>query len=130
MSVAVREGRVDVARDQSSFTALAGDRLTLQPGREIVVDKVTPYDPSWQWAISLAPSFDIENRSLMDFLKWASRETGKTLVFPNDDVRMAAMGTDIFGSIRNFTPAEAIESVLSTTQFRYRIDEKSITITK
>jgi len=129
MSVAVREGRVDVAHDQSSFTALAGERLTLQPGRDVVVDQITPYDLSWQWATSLAPSFDIESHSLMEFLKWASRETGKSLLFASDDVRMAAMGTELFGSILGFTPTEAIDSVLSTTQFRYRVDEKSITIT-
>lgn len=130
MSVAVREGRVDVAHDQSIVTAEAGDKLTLQPGLDTVFDSVSPYDPSWNWATSLAPGFDIENQSLMDFLKWASRETGKTLVFSSDDVRMAAMGTELFGSILNFTPAEAIDSVLLTTQFRYRIDEQSITITK
>jgi len=130
MSIAVREGRVDVARDQSVVTAEAGDKLILEPGREAVFDHITPYDPAWNWATSLAPGFDIENRSLLDFLKWASRETGKTLIFSSDDVRMAAMGTELFGSILNFTPAEALESVLSTTQFRFSIDEKSITITK
>jgi len=130
LSIAVREGRVDVARDQSVITADAGDKLTMQAGRETVFDQISAYDPAWNWATSLAPGFDIENRSLLNFLKWASRETGKTLIFSSDDVRMAAMGTELFGSILSFTPDEALESVLSTTQFRYLIDEKSITITK
>jgi hypothetical protein len=129
LSIAVREGRVDVARDQSVITADAGDKLTMQAGQEAVFDQISAYDPAWNWATALAPGFEIENRSLLDFLKWASRETGKTLIFSNDDVRMAAMGTELFGSILDFTPAEALESVLSTTQFRYLIDEKSITIT-
>jgi hypothetical protein len=130
MSIAVREGRVDVVRDRSVIAAEAGDRLILEPGREAVFDQITPYDSAWDWATSLAPGFDIENRSLLDFLKWASRETGKTLIFSSNDVRMAAMGTELFGSIVNFTPSEAIDAVLTTTQFRYRIDERSITITK
>ncbi len=130
LRVAVREGRVDVSSDQTSVTALAGDRLTIRSGTDVVVDQVTPYDASWDWATSLAPGFDIEDRSLLDFLKWASRETGKTLVFSSDDVRMAAMRTEIFGSVSGFTPAEAIESVLSTTQFKSRVDEKSISITR
>lgn len=129
-SVAVREGRVDVSGDGPSVTAMAGDRLSIQPGNDIVVDQINPYDASWDWATSLAPRFDIEDRSLLDFLKWASRETGKTLEFSSDDVRMAAMRTELFGSVANFTPTEAIESVLATTQFSYRIDDKSITITK
>jgi hypothetical protein len=130
LSVAVREGRVDVANEQSTFTAEAGDSLILQPGTDVVVEKVTPYDSSWDWATSLAPDFDITDRSLLDFLKWAARETGKTLIFSSDDVRMAAMGTHLFGSIKHFTPEEALESVLSTTQFDYDIDERSITIKK
>jgi len=129
LSIAVREGRVDVARDRSVITADAGDKLTMQAGREAVFDQISAYDPAWNWASTLAPGFDITNRSLLDFLKWASRETGKTLKFSSDDVRMAAMGTELFGSILNFTPDEALESVLSTTRFRYLIDEKSITIT-
>ena len=128
MSVAVREGRVDVANEQSTFTAEAGDSLILQAGSDVVVEKVTPYDASWDWATSLAPEFDIADRSLLDFLKWAARETGKTLIFSSGDVRMATMGTQLFGSIKRFTPGEALESVLSTTQFDYEIDEQSITI--
>lgn len=128
MRVAVREGRVDVAHEQSVFTAEAGDSLVLQPGIDVVVDKITPYDSSWDWATSLAPDFDIADRSLLDFLKWAARETGKTLVFSSDDVRMATMSTQLFGSIKSFTPREALDSVLSTTQFDYEINEQSITI--
>ncbi len=41
---------------------------------------------------------------------------------------MAAMGTQVVGSIRDFTPREAIDAVLATTQFDYDIDEQSITI--
>ena len=130
MSVSVREGRVDVVNEMSSITAEAGDRLTFQKGMEVDIEHVTPYDASWRWAASLAPGFDIDNRSLLDFLKWASRETGKELIFSNDEIRMAAMGTQLFGSVEKFTPMDALESVLATTQFRYRIDERSITIEK
>ena len=130
MSVAVREGRVDVTHEQSVTTAEAGHKVVLQTGNDVVIDEVAPYDPSWNWASALAPDFDIRNRSLLDFLKWAARETGKSLQFSNDEVRMAAMRTQVVGSITNFTPAEAIEAVLSTTQFAYEIDEQSITITQ
>lgn len=128
MSVAVREGRVDVARDQSNFTAKAGERLVLEPDTDAVIDQIAPFDPFWNWATSLAPDFDIESRSLLDFLKWAARETGRTLVFSGDDVRMATMGTQLSGSIKRFTPEEALKSVLATTRFDYKIDERNITI--
>jgi ferric-dicitrate binding protein FerR (iron transport regulator) len=130
MSVAVREGRVDVTHDQSKLTAEAGQRITMQMDREAVVEAVPAYDSTWDWAMSLAPDFDLENETLLNFLKWAARETGKTLIFSSDEVRMAAMSTELFGSIESFTPIEALTSVLSTTQFIYRIDEQTITIEK
>ena len=130
LDVAVREGRVDVASEQDTYTAEAGDKLTIQPGNDVMRENVAPFDASWQWASSLAPGYIIENESLMEFLKWAARETGKELVFSNDELRMAALGTKLFGSVQGFTPMEAIQSVLSTTRFQYRIDEQSITILK
>ena len=128
MSVAVREGRVDVLQDQNSYLAIAGEKLLLQPNEPFVVAPISVNDSSWDWAIELAPTFDIDNRSLMDFLKWAARETGKELVFADDETRMAAMGTILSGSVRNFSPHEATQSVLSTTQFQYQIDNYQIVI--
>lgn len=130
MRVAVREGRVDVAGKQGSYTAEAGEVLTLQPDADIARGKISVYDSSWDWAAALAPAFDIENRSLLDFLKWAARETGKELVFEHDAARLAAMKTRLHGSVAGFTPAEAIPPVLSTTSFGYRVrvDEQQIVI--
>jgi len=128
LDIAVREGRVDVAKDQDTYTAEAGDKLSVDTGANVIREKVTSYDASWQWASSLAPEFDIEDKSLLDFLKWVARETGKDLIFSSDELRMGAMSTKLFGSVRGIAPADALESVLSTTRFRYLTDERSITI--
>lgn len=128
MGVAVREGRVDVTDSQSTYSTDAGNRLSLKAGVAAVIDQVAIDDASWDWAIALAPSFEIENKSLLDFLKWASRETGKSLVFSGDDVRLAAMGIKLHGSLANLTPIQAVESVLATTKFNYRIEARSISI--
>jgi hypothetical protein len=128
MKVAVREGKVDVSGHRDSYTAEEGDLLILQPNDGVVFDKVPAYDSSWDWAEALAPAFDIENRSVLDFLKWAARETGKELVFENEDVRKAAMVSYLSGSVSGFTPAEAVDSVMPTTNFEHRIDAQRITI--
>jgi hypothetical protein len=64
----------------------------------------------------------------MEFLNWAARESGMELVFEDDELRMAAMRTDLHGSIASFTPLEAIASVLATTSFRHRIESGRIYI--
>jgi ferric-dicitrate binding protein FerR (iron transport regulator) len=124
MTVAVREGSVDVSARRASYTADAGQRLTLEPGHEVVVDEVPPFDDSWAWAASLAPAFDIHNRPVFDFLRWVARETGRELVFADDSVRLAAMASKLRGSISGFTPSEAVEPVLSTTRFHVRVDDR------
>ena len=121
LDVAVREGRVDVSHGANEFVAVAGERLQLGSDVEPTVASVEPHDPFWDWTASLAPVFDIENKSLLDFLRWAARETGRELVFEDNELRMSAMRTDLHGSVADFEPLEALESVLATTNFRYRI---------
>lgn len=129
MSVAVRHGRVDVAHRQESYTAAAGERLRIIDDTIVTFEEISPADSSWDWTAALAPAFDIESHTLLDFLKWAARETGKELVFENEDVRIATMGTRPFGSISDLTPTEAVHAVLPTTSFGYRMDEQQIVIT-
>lgn len=128
MSVAVRKGSVDVAARRASWTAEAGQRLTLQQGGAAEFDEIAPHDPFWDWAASLAPLFDIDNRSVFDFLSWAARETGRELVFASDSVRLAAMGSTLSGSISGLTPSEAIDAVLPTTGFEVRMDGQEMIV--
>jgi ferric-dicitrate binding protein FerR (iron transport regulator) len=128
LDVAVREGRVDVSHGTNEFVAVAGERLRLVQDDEPLVVTVAPHDSFWNWTASLAPVFDIEDKSLLDFLRWAARETGRELVFEDNELRMSAMRTDLHGSVENFEPLEAVESVLATTNFHYRIQPDRIII--
>jgi len=128
LDVAVREGRVDVRQDADAFVAIAGERLVVNKAGSAEVTELASHSTYWRWAAELAPRFDIENKSLMDFLHWASREAGLELVFASDELRMAAMRTELHGSVEDFGPIEAIESVLATTAFRYRIEQGKVVI--
>ena len=128
MSVAVREGRVDLSDRQHSYSAVRGEKLTLRPGQPAQLDSVAIVGPEWDWAVALAPAFDLEGHSVLDFLKWACRETGLELVFESDDVRSLARTARSYGSISGLTPLEAVAEVLATTQFKYSIDGDTISV--
>lgn len=128
IDIAVREGRVDIDHGSEPLVAVAGERLQVHRRDGTTVDTLAAHDPYWDWATSLAPAFDIENKSLLDFLRWAARETGRELVFETNELRMSAMRTDLHGSVSDFDPLEAVESVLATTRFKYRIDADKIVI--
>lgn len=128
LDVAVREGRVDVVRDDEKYVAVAGERLGVSRDDGATVAPVALRGAFWDWATVLAPPFELENKSLLDFLRWAARETGRELVFANDDLRMAAMRIDLHGSVADFTPLEALESVMSGTRLHYRVEADRIVI--
>ncbi len=111
MTVAVREGRVDISARQASYTTKAGERLVLAPGEPPAYQAVAPQDDSWDWAVALAPEFDSNNRPVIEFLEWAARETGRKVVFRSDAARVAAMTIRLRGPLSGFTPAEAIAAV-------------------
>ncbi len=128
IEVAVREGRVDVDGDTDIYVAVAGERLLVDGQSGVTTEMLAPHDEHWDWAASLSPAFEIENKSLLDFLRWAARETGRELVFESNELRMSAMRTDLHGSVSDFDPLEAVESVLATTKFDVRIEAGRIVI--
>lgn len=128
MSVAVREGSVDLSDGQATHTAVRGDKLTLRPGRPVETGLVPIAGPEWQWAVALAPQFVLSEHTLLEFLKWVARETGMELVFDSDEVRAAVRVSRSYGSIEGLTPLQAAEAVLATTQFDYSIAGNTISI--
>ena len=128
MSVAVREGQVDLSDGEQSSTGMRGEKMTLRSGGSIEIDEVQVAGAEWDWAIALAPQFELENRTLLEFLKWAARETGLELVFDSDATRAVARVSKSHGSIDGLTPLEAVDAVLATTQFIYSIDDETILI--
>jgi len=130
MSVAVREGRVDLKEGGQVHRAKQGDKVTVRPGRVARFEVVPVVGEPWDWAVALAPMFDIEGQSLLDFLKWVSRETGMGLRIQSDEARMETMQSRLHGSVDGMTPLEALDAVLATTRFKYSIDGNTITIKK
>ena len=128
LDIAVREGRVDVQNGQVEATAVAGEYLKLRQDGAADIEALDPYDSYWDFAQALAPAFEIEDKSLLEFLRWAARESGRELVFENDELRMAAMRIDLHGSVADFKPLDAVQSVLAGTRFRYRIEPQRIVI--
>ena len=128
LEVAVREGRVDVQNEGARYAAKVGERLKLSAGQPATVTGLDTHDVYWEWVTDLTPALNLTNKSLLDFLKWAARETGRELQFDSNESRMAAMRTDVHGSIDGLTPDEALAAILATTAVHYRIENDRIVI--
>lgn len=127
--ISIREGSVEVAGSQGASRASAGEVLRISSEGSIERGSVSPHDPSWQWTIDVAPTFDIENQTLGDFLGWVARETGKKIVYASARTQETAQSIVLRGSIGGLDPESALAAVLSTTELRrFDTNDESIGI--
>ena len=81
--------------------------------------------PPWSW-VALPVAIDVENRTVMSFLRWVARETGCKLQFDDDQARASAEGTILHGSVSHLSIGTALQAVLATTSLRAEIGDGAI----
>ena len=117
--IAVREGKVEFSSNAGQMQhASAGEQMTVSRSGAVDRAAIRRDDTSWLWATEAAPRFDIDGRSLSEFLSWAARETGREVVFATAESEAEASRVMLSGSIEGLTPAAALTAVLSTTSLR------------
>jgi len=130
LNLGVRDGRVEVTGKEGKAIADAGQEFKLEKDGRVTRNPLTPFGDDWAWVDTLAPRFEIENRSLADFLTWASRETGRTLEYANAETEAAAARTTLHGSSASLTPREALGAIVPTTDFVARADGRRIVVSR
>ena len=124
IEVAVREGRVELTR-------AAGDALAVDAGEALRVPRagaaarrpLPADDASWNWLQQMAAPLEIDGRTLAEFLRWYSRETGRPVTISAglaslEDIRPEEIR--LSGSILGLTPDEALVAVAASTDFEIR----------
>jgi len=114
LRVAIREGSVRIETPGAAVSGIAGEQI-LVDGGNVTRSDLPAHDPAWDWIGAVTPTFDIEGRTLAEFLRWASRETGLDLLYVSDVAEREAVGTVLRGSIEGLRPDESIAAVVSTT---------------
>ncbi len=123
LTVAVREGRADVtiagATVRSSAAAGQGELLRFSTGQLLERRSVDVTDARWDWISSARPGFRLAERSVADYLEWAAREGGRTLVFDSPVVQQQALLPGAFqGSAEVEADPDSVAQVLRTTRFQ------------
>jgi len=115
--VQVRDGLVNINADEFNTTAQAGERLVIARDQSVEREALSASDTSWQWTHRVHQPIAIEGASLSAYLAWWSDETGRRIVFKNNEDEIAATRTILHGSMNNLTVDDSLEVVLSTTDF-------------
>jgi hypothetical protein len=128
LDVGVREGRVTLTRGGVSDAAGVGERLVAsQAAGDLRREAIATFGDEWAWAERLAPPFDIDGRTLGEFLAWFEVQTGRTVVFADAATERSARAAVLNGSIE-LPPLEKLSAVLALTDLDYSLDGARVVV--
>lgn len=127
LRVRVRSGSVEIQRDGQVSTATTGTEVTVSLNGT-TSRPVTPYDPEWAWAASLAPALSIEGRPLAELLEHVCREEGWRLTYEAPSLARDASRIILHGSIERLSPADVLAVVLRTSGLTYRVQDGELRV--
>ncbi len=122
MRLSVREGSAALARDERLHTAAAGTRLRVDARGAVTSDAIPLQGPEWDWTLAVAPPFDLEGRTLRDYLDWLARETGWRVRYADASISAGAPTITLHGSISGLRPDETPGVVLPTCGLLHRLE--------
>jgi hypothetical protein len=125
--VTVREGEVRIQVDSTESTAHPGERLSIDPSGAFRRTEVPTYGGDWEWVTQVTPAFNLDGLSAHSFIQWAGRESGRKVVYADEQTRELARETQLRGSI-NLRPIRALELILQTTDLEAAIEGGDILI--
>jgi ferric-dicitrate binding protein FerR (iron transport regulator) len=123
--LSVREGLATLARAGRSFAAPAGTRLV---AGATGVESRALQGPDWSWVLSIAPAFEMEGRTLHEYLDWLARETGWRVEFADPAIAREASTVVLHGSVADLRPDETPAAVLPTCGLRHRLSDGTLLI--
>ncbi len=121
LTVRVREGEVELAREGGRHRALEGEELRLGSDGDLVRSPLPSGSETFAWAHEAAPPFDFESGDLPAFFRWASRETGKEPSWQPLDLEEEIETITFHGSVEGLTPLEALDVVAAATGLEVEI---------
>jgi ferric-dicitrate binding protein FerR (iron transport regulator) len=114
VTVSVREGKVSIGSGDEATIAVQGQRLHLADNGQHLTTAIPVYGDEWQWTELIAPRFNVDGRTMQEFLDWVGRETGRKIEYGSIESELAAAQTRMHGNI-DLEPLHAMELMLQTS---------------
>jgi len=128
LHVSVRGGVATLERDDRSYAARAGTRLSVDARGAVETGTVALHGADWDWVLAVAPPFDLEGRTLNDYLDWLSRETGWTVTYADPSIGSDAATITLHGSTSGLRPDQTPAVVLPTCGLDHRLVGETLVI--
>lgn len=129
LNVSVREGLVLVdVSDNKKHQVEKGKQFTQSSSGEYSFNLINSYDDKWLWTQKITPNFEIQDKSMSDYLKWVSSETGYQIQWDSFKVKAKAKDVILSGSINGIVPIDSIDVIFPTTKFSYKLNDSELLI--
>ena len=128
LTVNVREGVVAISGSNYNGQATAGQRIAILADGSVEIDARPGYGPDWQWVESIAPPLSLDGLTILEFLNWVSRESGRTLIFESPTAQAIAASELMRGNSGEADPIRALRIFLQTTDLQPEIVDDVISI--
>ncbi|MCZ6500714.1 MAG: FecR family protein [Gammaproteobacteria bacterium] len=120
LAVSVREGEVAISGASMETLALAGEQVIISESGIEVRQSILPYSDEWKWAQEIAPVYELDGRSMDEFLQWISRESGFVVEYETESAKSLAEETILHGKI-DLPPMKALEIMFQTADLVYEL---------
>jgi len=114
LDVKVREGTVTLKSGKQSLVSHQGEQTVVDATGAISSSDTSIYGDGWQWTEKLSPGYELEGSTVVDFLTWVHRETGKQVLYESPEALDSAGSTVLHGSV-DLEPMQSLDLVLQTT---------------
>jgi len=121
LQVRVREGRVEVDTGAETHAAAAGVALRVDARGRAEREPIAAHGTTWSWVLDASPPFELEGRTLAEYLRWLTRETGWRVEYEDPELRREADEITVHGSVTDLRPDETPDLVLSGAALHYRL---------
>jgi hypothetical protein len=126
--VRVRDGAVLTQQRGRTYLTPAGQELLLRHDGTLERRDVAAHGPEWEWVLEASPGFDIEGRSLQEFLDWVSRETGWQIRYADNGLAESAAKIELHGSIGKLRADRAPFAVLPGAGLEGRLEDGTLVV--
>ena len=121
LRVRVRDGQVRVVNGAMQKTLQASDELSISGAGQIRAGFLTPFSNEWAWTQDLATSFNIDGRTLREFLDWFAKQSGYVITYASENVHNAANTALLHGSIQGMSAQSALEVLIVSTNLQFEL---------
>lgn len=121
LSISVRDGEVAVDGLNFDGTAVAGQQLTISGTGRPALANIAAYGHAWEWVEAIAPLTQLDGKTVHEFLRWVSYQTGLELRFESSVAEQVANAELLRGTV-DTEPMNALRVWMLGVDLDWRVD--------